>query len=244
MLDIDLKAKLLMGCEISTHDITIKNYKIGEIFKEIGLSKYLYMTNIINKKTTDFIKQEYYEELKDLKLFYIFCMSKEMRDIFCEVMNFFTGYEWNFINAGEINEFIALNENNKRVHINDENYNDILETIKNIYCLSESKKDSHRDDIDSEMREMLLEFEEEENKIRESKGAIITIPSMVESVSVKHSSLNLTNIWSYTIYQLHRTYQRINKIDNENRILMAIYNGNIDGDKMDLEKIHWANDSK
>ena len=93
------------------------------------------------------------------------------------------------------------------------------------------------------MRGLLLEFEEEENKIRKAKGAVITMTSMIDGVANKHPSLNLINIWEYTVYQLYHAYQRINRIDNENRILTAIYTGNMDGNKTDLEKIHWANDS-
>lgn len=243
-MDVNIRPRLLMGLDINVHNITIKNYKLGEIFKNIGLLKYLQMTSVVNKKVRDFIKDEYLDQVKDMQVFDVFCISRDMQEVLSTVMNFFTGYDWKFVSTDAFSELLATNQNGERVHINRDNYADIIEVIKVMYCLTDTKRESDRDDIDEEMRELLLEFEEEENKIRKAKGAVITMTSMIDGVANKHPSLNLINIWDYTVYQLYHTYQRINRIDNENRILMAIYTGNIDGNKTDLEKIHWANDSE
>lgn len=242
MMDIDVKSKLLMGLDIEIHNITIKNYKLGEIFRDIGLIKYLQMTSVVNKKARDFIKAEYLDEVKDIKIFDVFCMSKDMQKLLSTIMNFFTGYEWNFVVTSSFSELLATNQDGVRVHINRDNYEDVLDVIKAMYCLDETKRESDRDDIDEEMRELLLEFEEEEAKVKAAKGSKLTLVSIIDGISNKHNSINLLNIWDYRIYQIMHTYYILNKIDNEDRLMTAIYSGTIDSKKAELEGAHWANE--
>lgn len=239
-MDLDLKAKLLMGLNISTHGITIKNYTIGEIFGTIGLTKYLQMSSISNRDVKDYIAREYLYQFKTVSVFDVFCMTQEMNDMFIEFLNLFTGYEWKFISNDTFTEFYAKNEYGNNVHVNRENIHSIFDVVKAMYCLDSSKKESDRDDIDDEMRELLREFEEEEAKVNASKGSKVTIVSIIDGISAKHNSINLLNIWKYKMYQIIHTYYILNKIDNENRIMTAIYTGVMDSKKTDVEKTYWA----
>ena len=239
-MDLDMKAKLLMGLDISVCGITIKNHTIGKIFKDIGLTKYLQLSSIATRDVKDYISREYLDQFKDISVFDIFCMTQEMNDTFIEFLNLFTEYEWKFVHNNLFTEFYAKNENGKSVHISKENIQEIFETIKMMYCLDSSKKESEREDIDDRMKEILAELEEEESKVNESKGTKVTILSIMLGLASKHNSINLLNMWDYTIYQIIKTYHYVEKIDNEDRVVQGIYAGTIDGKKIDLEKLHWA----
>lgn len=242
-MDIDLQGKLLAGSNIAVKDITIINYKAHDIFRVIGVTKYLQMTNLMCRTPRDFIEPKYLKEFGDVKLFDIFCMTEEMQDLFKKAMNFFTGYEWDFVGTSAFIEFWATNENNERVHINRENCEEIFDVIKSMYCLHDNKKESQRDDIDDRMREILAEFEEEESKVNTAKGSKITLFSIIAGVATKHNSINLLNIWDYTIYQIIHSFKLLEKISNEDRTMTGIYSGTIDSKKIDLDKIHWAAES-
>lgn len=241
-MDLDVKAKLLMGLDITIHDITIKNYTIGELFKDVGLTKYLQLSSVAIRKVRDYIRPEYLETFDDVHIFDIYCMSREMNELFIAFLNLLTGYSWKFVHTDVFVEFYAKNEHDKNVHVNKDNIEDIFEIIKIMYCLDSSKRESDRDDINDEMRELLREFEEEESKVKNAKGCNITLVSIIDGISSKHPSINLLNIWEYKMYQVMHTYYSLNKIDNENRMMTGIYSGTIDGKKVEMEKAHWANE--
>lgn len=238
-----MKARLLKGSRIVVHGITIKNYTLGEIFDDIGLTRYLQMSSLANRKPKDFLTSEFINQVPDFTLFDVLCISSELNEIYLNFLNFFTGYEWEFIANEAFIEFHSINENGERVYVNKGNFDSLLDVVKATYCLDKSKRESDRDDIDDEMKELLMEFEEESDKVRKAKGSNITIIGIIDGVSNKHPSINLFNIWGYTIYQLMNTYYALSKIDNESRIMSGIYHGTVDSKAIDLESIHWANES-
>lgn len=239
-MDIDLKARLLMGLDVAVHGITIKNHKLGTIFKDIGLTKYIQASSLINRSPKDFFKKEFINEVKHLNMFDIFCISGEFNEVFIQFISLFTDYKWSFISTDVFTEFHTVNEFGNRVHINRDNFDDVMEVIRVMYCLDKSKRESDRQDIDDEMAALLREFEDEEEKVRRSKGGNITIVSIIDGVASKHHSINLLSIWEYTVYQLIHTYYKLNQIDNETNVKSAIYTGNIDAKKIELDKMHWA----
>lgn len=242
-MDVDLKARLLMGLDISIHDITIKNYKMGTLFKDVGLSRYLQLSSLAIRTPKDFLQEEFLEEFKSVTMFDVFCINDELNNFFIQFLNLFTGYEWTFITTPSFTEFHAINEYGSRVHIGKGNYDDVIEIIKVMYCLDRSKRESERDDIDERMKEILAEFEEEESRVNSAKGGTITLISIIDGIANKHNSINLLNIWEYTMYQVMHTFHSLEKISNEDRVMNGVYAGMIDSKKIDLEKMHWAAES-
>lgn len=243
-MNIGMKAKLIKGSDITVNNIRIKHYKIGYLVDEVGLDKYFYMIHIATLKPKDLLKKEVLKEFKDINMFDIFCMSEDMNNTFIAFLNFFTGYVWDFIDGGSFMEFHAINECGNRVHISRDNFNDVMDVVCKMYCTDMQKpKESERDDIDDEMAQWLRELEEEEGKVNQAKGTFLTIISILTGIANRHPSLNLINIWDYSIYQIQYTYRTLCKIDNENRVFAGVYAGTIDTKKMDLEKMHYANDS-
>lgn len=224
MVDINslvIESLLVAGLDIEFSGVTLKNYKLKELFsKEIGLGVYLSTVSICTEKPKEIFNNE------------------EKRKQFLNFLDLFTNKKWDYYLSGKV--FYVTD--NPQVILLEDNVQFILDIFKRIYCMEEMKKESDREDISDSMRELLKEFEEEENKIKEKKGNFITLMSIIKAVSCKHPSINLLNIWGYTMYQLMESYHYINQIDRENRTITAVYAGTVSSKDVNIEDMYWANE--
>jgi len=216
-----IESLLVAGLDIEFSGVTLKNYKLKELFsKEIGLGVYLSTVSICTEKPKEIFNNE------------------EKRKQFLNFLDLFTNKKWDYYLSGKV--FYVTD--NPQVILLEDNVQFILDIFKRIYCMEEMKKESDREDISDSMRELLKEFEEEENKIKEKKGNFITLMSIIKAVSCKHPSINLLNIWGYTMYQLMESYHYINQIDRENRTITAVYAGTVSSKDVNIEDMYWANE--
>lgn len=217
------KSLLLTGSNIEFREMTLFNFNLGKIFKEITLINYMILTDICLMQPQEIFSTE--ELINKLVLF----------------LNRFTDHKWEYSK-----DLSGVLNTEHTVLLNIDNVGQILDVFKMMYCLKEVKKESERTDIDDEMKELLKEFEEEEQKVRNSKTlgkSAITLHSIVNGVACRHPALNLLNIWDYTVYQLFQTYYTLTKIDSENRAYIALFSGNLDKNaikQLDLPNLHWA----
>lgn len=241
MIDESVKALILMGRPVSTHGIRINNYKYDYIVDVIGLDNYYSTINICTLEPKDVLPKEVFrhEEFKEITMFDLCLLNDMISELYIKLFNMFTDYEWIFDKT--MCEFITSYDK-ERFTVSKGNMDTVITIIKEMYCVNKEKKESDREDIDDDMRELLMEFEEEERKVRRSKSNPITLNSIIEAISVKHPSINLLNIGSYTMYQLMHTYYRLEQIENYSKITSAIYAGTISGKDIDVNKIHWANE--
>lgn len=236
------KLKLLRGAKVNLGDIWIQPLTLGQI-EEIGISRYYRLLNICNIDKRDIFTNISYDYVKDMSIFDVLIINDQLRNMFIDFIQVFICNDGvgNVEYIPEINE-ISITYQENLSWINKENLEDILDVVRMMYCIDKKNKESDRDDVDEDMRRILKEFEEEESKVKSAKGININLMSIIAGVSTKHPSINLLNIWEYTVYQLMYTYRYLNNIDNENRVVSAVYAGTVDGKKIDLEKIHWANE--
>lgn len=234
---------MLRGSVINIHGINIKPLTLGEI-EELGFEKYNSLLNVCTDNKEDYLDSVKNINVDTISMFDILTSNERIKDIFIEFISVF------ILNDKEINSVQYINATNEIVviyngnisRINRRNIDDILYIIKKLYCKNMSSRESDRDDIDDEMKQLLREFEEEERKIRNKKGAIITLNSIIEFVCSKHNSINVFNVWGLTVYQLMITYLRLEKISNYENILNGLYHGSVNFKDIDLERIHWANE--
>lgn len=224
MVDINslvIESLLVAGLDIEFSGVTLKNYKLKELFsKEIGLGVYLSTVNICTENPTEIFNNE------------------EKRKQFLNFLNLFTNKKWDYYS----NSSLFYVSDNPQVILSEDSVQYILDIFKRIYCMDDVPKESDREDISDSMRELLKEFEEEEKKVKEKKGNFITLMSIVKAVSCKHPSINLLNIWGYTMYQLMESYHYINQIDRENRTITAVYAGTVSSKDVKIEDMYWANE--
>jgi hypothetical protein len=84
--------------------------------------------------------------------------------------------------------------------------------------------------------EKIKKQKEEINKLKKQK---INLHSIISAVGWKAQSFDF--ISKLNIYQLYDGFYRLGYIDNYNYTMTGIYTGNIDGSKIKLPDINWAN---
>lgn len=233
-----IDGKLLKGLDVKVGDITIRNYNLGYIFdddKGLGLDAYYQALQPAVIKVSDFELENVLSEevVSRLTLFDIPCMFKDVRELFIGFFNAFTYHEWEFNDV--FNEFITHIEDDT-LRINRRNIDDILEVVRKMYNVGHGLSKADQVFRSSEAEKALKEFEEWEDSLPGEKGDI-TLEGIIEGVTVK-SDYTLFDIWDLTVYQLMRTFYKINDTEYIDNLTAGVYAGTIDGKA--IKDLHWA----
>lgn len=228
---MDYEALLYLGKNINYQNIYIKSWKYDDIVQIIGLSNALQLFNL-----STITRKKFKDIDEDISLFELF-MSSELQQMFIAFLHTFV--EFDEVEYGEKTNAFYFKCGDEIGVLNKDNFEEFLEVFRMAYCIEKSTKESDRDDIDDEMRRDLLEFEEEEEKIRNAKGNTITLNSMVKAICCRHPSLNCLNIGECTIYQLKCDLVRLYQIDSNVFINTAMVSGTMT-EKINLEDYNWA----
>jgi len=221
-----VKSVLAIGKDVKVNGMTLKNYKLKELFgDEIGIVRYFDIISILDSKIDDLFETE---KTKEVIIF----------------LNTITNGKWIFSKKDECYISSSEFEKDTVIGLNKKMLKDIFDILKLMYCRDTIPKDSEKDNISEEMKNILKEFEAAESQINESKGCMVTILSIIEAVSSKHPSINLLNVWECTLYQLMTSYKYLIKIDRENRVIQAMQSGTINSKDIDLEMLYWATENK
>lgn len=233
---MDYEAMLYLGKSINYQNIYIKSWKYNDIVETIGLSNALQLFNL-----STITRKKFKDIDEGISLFELFLHS-ELNEMLVAFLHTFV--EFDEVEYGEKTNAFYFKRGDEIGILNKDNFEEFLEVFRMAYCIDKESKESDRDDIDEEMRELLLGFEDEENKIRNAKGNTITLNSMVKAVAVKHNSLNCLSIGECTIYQIKCDLIRLYQIDASVYINTGIYTGNISLKDIDIEEYNFAKEIK
>ena len=243
MTEKELKGRLLKGLDIDYQGITIRNYSTGEIFEDLGLDKYEYLISLTILDVKDIFKDNKIDNIDNLKMYDVICTSFEFNNWFIEFLNTFTYMEWSF---GSFNDFIAYDENKKRLRITKDKFDDLMDIVRKMYVINRGKKATSTiinpnmavDEETKKFAEEILELQKQGNK----QNGNITMMGIIEGICSKPNTYNLFNIWDLTVYQLMIQYYGIEQNEKYGYILSSVYAGIYDTkkNKLDIEKIHWA----
>lgn len=235
MIDEDKKTdyefELYGGLSIEFQDIKIKSLTINEIRQEYGLSKILRLLSLSTVSRKQFKNVDEKVSLFDL------VVHSELRKVFEMFLSVFV--ECDAIQYGEKTNSYYLKNKDKIAMLGKENFEEFLEVFRMAYCIDKNARESDRDDIDDELREILKGFEEEEDKIKNARGNTITLNSMIKAICCRHPSINCLNVGNCTIYQLKCDLVRLYQIDSNVFINTAMCSGTMT-EKVDLEDYNWA----
>lgn len=229
---MDYEFALYGGLTINYQNIYIKSLTIDEIRFKYGLSIILQMM-----KFSTLTRKQFETDDENLSLFELI-IGSQLKEIFEGFINIFI--EFDSIEFGEKNKSYYFKRGNEIGILNKHNFDEFLEVFRMVYCIDKTTKESERDDIDEELREILRGFEEEEDKIRNARGNTITINSMIKAICCRHPSLNCLNIGGCTIYQLKCDLVRLYQIDANVYINTGVYTGNIRSKDIKLDDYNWA----
>lgn len=243
MTEKELKGRLLKGLDIDYQGIIIRNYSTGEIFEDLGLDKYEYLISLTILDVKDIFKDNKIDTIDNLKMYDVICTSFEFNNWFIEFLNTFTYMEWSF---GNFNDFVAYDENKKRLRITKDKFDGLMDIVRKMYVINRGKKATSTiinpnmavDEETKKFAEEILELQKQGNK----QNGNITMMGIIEGICSKPNTYNLFNIWDLTVYQLMIQYYGIEQNENYGYILSSVYAGIYDTkkNKLDIGKIHWA----
>lgn len=240
MSNEELKGLLLIGEDVEYQDIIIRNYKLGEIFKDLKLDKYYKLISLATVELKDIVQVDKVD-INKLKLYDV--LYDIYNDWILEFLNTFTYLKWE---CGMFRDFVAM-DNGKRIRFTESKFDGFMEVFKKMYVVSRGEKKLSNEinpdwAVDEETRkfaEEILEFKKESKK---RKNGNITMMGIIEGICSKSNSYTLLNIWELTVYQLMIQYYGIEQNENYGYILSSVYAGVYDTkkNKLEIDKIHWA----
>ncbi|MBT9778851.1 hypothetical protein GPL15_20435 [Clostridium sp. MCC353] len=99
--------------------------------------------------------------------------------------------------------------------INRENYNEVIHIILQLNGISKNDPASQPVKIKNKTAEKLLSRMEQAKKTKDSRDkGKMELPNLISALASRHSSINMTNIWDLTVYQLYDQFKRQRYLDS------------------------------
>lgn len=148
------------------------------------------------------------EEKRGLTVYDLIQLNPTLMQNFLEVFNFFFEETVLFVDG----VFVLVNPDKdysidtpQREDIvgviDSHNFSEILNYIQQVCCIAQEEEETpkFKNKIAEQMYYRMKEAEKEQKKKADKD---MTLPNIISKVSAKHNSLNFTNIWDLTIFQL------------------------------------------
>ena len=148
------------------------------------------------------------EEKRGLTVYDLIQLNPTLMQNFLEVFNFFFEETVLFVEG----VFVLVNPDKdysidtpQREDIvgviDSHNFSEILYAIQQVCCIAQEEEETpkFKNKIAEQMYYRMKEAEKEQKKKADKD---MTLPNIISKVSAKHNSLNFTNIWDLTIFQL------------------------------------------
>jgi hypothetical protein len=119
---------------------------------------------------------------------------------------------------------------------------DKFDYIKNLVKIANNVSDPKEEEYkpgNERARKFLEKIKQQRAEIEKVKKPKMNLHSIISAVGWKAQSFKFIN--DLTIYQLYEGFRRLEYMDNYKFTMTGIYTGNIDGTKIKLPDINWAN---
>ena len=156
------------------------------------------------------------EERSEATMMSMIQKDKELQNLFTDMFNFFIEEDVHYLDG----LFIImkpgfgfeeqLNTETIQGIIHKGNFDEILDVFQQICCIwkEEEKPPKFKNKKAREIYEKIQRGKKKEADAKK-KDMNLSIPNIISAVASKHSSLNLGNIWSLTIFQLLDSFNRL-----------------------------------
>lgn len=236
MNDNDLHLKLLANVPIDIDGIgQFQLPTIREIIS-MGESKYQqYLSMILFSK--DYVNADNLDDYSDYE---VLATSIFYDPVFHElVSNSFRLFLGKEIRVEQIDDKFTLFFDDSV--LTEENW-EFIKTATRIGNFIEEKKKEEEYIAGNERARQFMEEQKKRKellaKVKKNKEQV-NLHSILSAVAWR--TTGVTDLLNLTIYQLYNGYFRLGLIDNYNHITTGIYTGNVDGSKIKLPDINWAN---
>lgn len=194
-------------------DITFGKFNFYEILTK--MTPDVYYEKVLQKPDKKWEEMTDYE--KENSDIYDFLIHDEhLQKLYLDLLNFF--FVENVIFREEI--FIILNEGfseedeltmeSVRGVIGKESFPQVMNLIQQVCCIySEENTDDELKFKNSIAKKIYEKIHKGEHSAHAKYDMNLSIPNIISSVSAKHPSINLLNIWEMTVFQLIDSFHRL-----------------------------------
>ena len=214
---------------------TFRKPKLREIFDDLGYDIYqMYITFIqikpkeVYEKIMPDLADEWNKfddtQKESVSMFDVIETNEKIREIYNSLFNFFLEEQVIYIQGAFL---ILSNYDGEIGHIKDDdvkgiifkdNFDEIVDIIRQICCIAsddedkkitEEKEPIFKNALAKKLWDKIKKGEEEKKKIQKSRNKNYYIPNIISSVASRHNSLNYTNIYELTMFQLIESFNRL-----------------------------------
>ena len=237
------KLSMLRGRDCVLSDIiTIRQPSLGEI-EEYGESKYLNMLSVFVSSPFDMIAQ-----LDDANIDFTKITSYQLFCLFYQTLEksktkiLFGDFDFSKLKKIHNGNKIELRTEN--AIIDEEVFNDIVQVIRTINCLSPPK---FKNVANEYTKQRMIEFAHSElefAKRRKNKPQSMFSTLISRAVNHPYFKYKLKDVWDMKVYAFYDSLKSINIIENSNYLNAGAYSGNIDISKINKNELNWLREIK
>lgn len=195
---------------------TVKSPTLREV-SHIGYLTYQGFLSLLLLDTKSYLSAMKLHDIakyENLPFFDILIYDKNLRDSVCNALNFFLTDEVSF--DEEHNVFVtyngSLDEHNQKQPtgiIFAENYTELTDVILQRVNISRSDAEYENVKLKNKTAALLLEKIKKGTEMSRKKvDKKLSLANIISSLASHHKSINMTNIWDLTVYQLYDQFNR------------------------------------
>ena len=224
--------KLDYGTQISPASImlsigTVKKPTLKEI-SEITFGKFYFYAALMTSTPRDYytiilknmgtIWSSMTENERDNATMYSMILAdKELRILYEDMLNFYFEEDVHYIDG----LFLVLKKDttfDENIDssaicgvIQEGNFNEVLSVFRQICCIESEESEEKPKFKNKKAREIYEKIHKGQSQkaATKKKDINLSIPNIISAVASKHPSLNLTNIWNLTLFQLLDSFNRL-----------------------------------
>lgn len=197
--------------------LTFDTFNEYEIF--LKMTPRFFYTNIIkdDEKKKEWINLSE-DERDDMTIYDLIVINEKLRELYLDILSFFFIEKLVYVNGliivynPKVEEVEKLKQEDIVGIITKETFMQVLEVIQQIcyiYEYKEKKEDlKFKNKLAQKLYARMLKAKEEDDK-RKEVNLNFTLPNIISSVCSNHGSLNYSNIWGLTVFQLMDSFDRI-----------------------------------
>jgi hypothetical protein len=232
----DIHLKFLLGSYVDVDGIGQFRAPILEDIVNITEETYnMALSSIMFNRSVLDVSPEQIKDLSDFQILSsIIYHDASFRDVFIHAL----ALHFNTIPFWHEDGFIYFEELSEETKLTEEKFYYVKKLVKIANSLQEAKEDEYKAG-----NERAKKFMEEQKRkkalVAKAKKPKMNLRSTISAVGWKAKSFDF--ISQLNIYQLYDGYHRFQLFDNFHYTMTGMYAGTLDGSKIKLEDINWAN---
>lgn len=215
------------------YNLPFSRFELYELYLQLTPS--IFYTHIADEERRKYWDELPEEEKNKSTMYDLIINDLQLQLIYCNIFDFF--FEETVIFKEnlfvfckkEIKDDKDITPENVSGVANETTFPDIIDLIRQTCCISEPEKENieelkFKNNLAKKLYKQMMEAKKREEK-RKKQDKNLYIPNIISAVTARHPSLNYTNIWSLTIFQLFDNFDhmKVNELYDMNAIRTSVW---------------------